>query len=143
MKQIYILFVGLMIVMQSCEPSTHQQESVIVDSTSAKVTVDTMPQKPIQEEIVHVDSAKNYYHEPTKEESKRQKEVYEEIFGPRFYKIGAKTSVVIKVEGQPTSISVTGPFKTFYYGRNSLTFYNGRLQEYNNADGSLKVRIDE
>ena len=143
MKQICLLFVGLMIVMQSCEPSTQQNESINVDSTIAGVTVDTIKQTPIQEEIVHVDSAKNYYHEPTKEESKKQEEEYEEIFGPSFYKIGEKSSIVIKVQGQPTSITVVGPYKTFYYGRNSVTFYNGRLESFDNSDGRLKIKIEE
>lgn len=143
MKKKYIIIVGVLIVMQSCQSSIQQQESATVDSVSAEVFVDTMPQEPIQEEIVQVDSAKNYYHEPTEEEIRKQKKVYEEIFGPSFYSIGAKTSVVIKVEGQPNSITVAGPYKTFYYGSNSVTFYNGRLQEYNNYDGKLKIKIEE
>ncbi len=144
MKQ-FISILSLLIL-TSCNDSSsnNNSESIYVD-TSYTVSVDTTPvlEKNLEEEVIKVDSAKNYYHEPTEEERSKQEKVYEEFFGPRFYKIGAKSSVVIKVEGQPSRVSVAGPYKTFYYGRNSVTFYNGRLQEYDNADGNLKIKIDE
>lgn len=143
MKKNYTLILISAIVMQSCQSSIQQQDSATVDSASVEVFVDTMPQASIKEEIVQVDSAKNYYHESTEEEKRQEKEAYEKIFGPSSYSIGAKTSVVIKVEGQPNSVTVAGPYKTFYYGRNSVTFYNGRLQEYSNYDGKLKIKIEE
>lgn len=110
--------------------------NVVLVDTISNISQSTIETK------VKVDSAKNYSHEPTEAEIRRQKKAYEEIFGPEFYKIGAKSSDVIKVEGQPNSVIVSGPYKTFYYGRNSVTFYNRRLQDYNNFDGKLKIKID-
>ena len=66
----------------------------------------------------------------------------EEAF-PKFYKIGSKPSVVIKVQGQPTRVIVSGPYKTFFYGISNLTFYNNHLESYDNIDGSLKIKIED
>lgn len=143
MKNIILPILSAMILTQSCNNPNNQQETVTIDTTSATIIVDTVPKVSNNEEIITVDTAKYIEKKLTKEEEKRQNKIFDDFFGPKFYKIGAKPSVIIKVEGQPTRVIVIGPYKTFYYGGNSLTFYNDRLQEYNNADGSLKVRIEE
>ncbi len=144
MKSIILLILGVMILTQSCNNPNREHDSVKLEKNSVIVTVDSTPWEPIQEEIVRVDTAKKSYDgPPTKEKVRRQKEIYDPIFGGEYYKIGAKSADVIKIEGQPTSVSVIGPYKTFYYRRNSLRFYNSRLQDYDNTDGRLKVKIEE
>ena len=121
----HLIYILGLLILTSCDDSSSNNNSgsVYVD-TSYTVSVDTTPilENYTMEEAVIVDSAKNYHYEPTEEEKRRQEKAYEEVFGPRFYKIGAKTSVVIKVEGQPSRVSVSGPYKTFTMAEIVLLF---------------------
>lgn len=124
----------------SCKDSQQNKnsESIYLDTTYTYKT-DTIPEL----NATAVDTSEYSEKKLTKEEEIRLNKIRDDFFGPEFYKIGAKPAVVIKVEGQPSRVSVVGPYKTFYYGVNSLTFYNNRLESYDNYDGKLKIRIEE
>lgn len=58
-----------------------------------------------------------------------------------FFYIGSTEEEVLKVQGQPTSILGGGSRKTYMYGRDNITFDNGKVTSYMNLDGSLKIKV--
>lgn len=133
-------YIFLIVMSISCKDSQQNKnsESIYLD-TAYTYTTDTTSDF----NATVVDTSQYSEKKLTKEEEIRRNKILDDFFGPEFYKIGAKPSVVIKVEGQPSRVSVVGPYKTFYYGVNSLTFYNNRLESYDNYDGKLKIKIQE
>ena len=62
-----------------------------------------------------------------------------------YFTVGSTEREVIRVLGDPTSINKVGPFKTYYYGggitSSTVGFEDGRVMEYNNDAGNLKVKM--
>ena len=58
-----------------------------------------------------------------------------------FFKIGSTEDEVLQVMGDPSSLDNVGPFKIFHYESSSVKFENGRVRDYDNFDGNLKVKV--
>lgn len=59
-----------------------------------------------------------------------------------YFTIGSTKNKVLQVQGEPTSVSNTGPYSTFSYGYSTVTFKNGLVDGYNNNSGNLKVKMN-
>ena len=114
-----------------------------------EVVVDTAVMQPASatndtEHHVGVDTAKNEYDfskdKRTKEEKRAGQLAIDKFFGTATYTLGSSEEDVLDIQGQPTSVSQTGPYKTFIYKTSSLTFYNGKLEEFTN-NGNLKIKV--
>lgn len=57
-----------------------------------------------------------------------------------YFTIGSSEKKVIEVQGQPTSLTRTGIYSTFFYGLSSVSFSNHVVVEYYNS-GNLKIRV--
>ena len=57
-----------------------------------------------------------------------------------YFKIGSTEDEVIAVMGTPTSIHDYSSFKTLYFGSATVTIKSGRVSEYSNSGGRLKVK---
>ncbi len=61
------------------------------------------------------------------------------------FSIGTSKNVVLKIMGKPTN-TLNSSFlneEMWYYGISSITFKNGKVYEYNNVGGNLKVKLGE
>jgi len=57
------------------------------------------------------------------------------------YSLGSTENEVLKIQGQPTSISVIGNSTTYFYSYSSVSFENGIVVSYDNSARNLKIRI--
>lgn len=58
-----------------------------------------------------------------------------------YYSLGATEEQVLRIQGQPTSMSTTGSFTTYHYGYSYLSFTDGYLTSYDNSNRNLRIKI--
>lgn len=64
-----------------------------------------------------------------------------QIINSNYFTIGSTEKKVLQIQGEPTSVSKTGPFSSFSYGSSTVSFKNGLVDGYHNA-GNLKVKMN-
>lgn len=57
------------------------------------------------------------------------------------YSIGSAESEVIRIQGQPTSVLGEAPNQLFFYGHDYVKFKDGRVSNYSNTDGTLRIEL--
>lgn len=70
----------------------------------------------------------------------------QKIASGEYFSIGSTKKDVIRIMGDPLEVTEIGPFTTFYYSgsmldRATVGFENGRVKDYNNVAGKLKIKI--
>jgi curved DNA-binding protein CbpA len=61
-----------------------------------------------------------------------------------YYTIGSSKNAVLRIQGNPSQIINAGSTVMWYYGTSSVTFENGKVSEFSNIGGNLKIKlIDE
>ncbi len=58
-----------------------------------------------------------------------------------YFTIGSTEKEVLRVMGDPTSITKYSMMKIYKYGLSSVTFEHGIITEYDNYSGNLKIKI--
>ncbi|MDD5149337.1 MAG: hypothetical protein PHC28_02500 [Flavobacterium sp.] len=58
-----------------------------------------------------------------------------------YYSLGSTEDEVLKIQGQPTSISKIGNSTTYFYSYSYVSFENGKVESYNNSAHNLKIKI--
>lgn len=58
-----------------------------------------------------------------------------------YFTIGSSEEEVLDVMGDPTSINGSGNTKFFHYESDYVLFRNGKVENYSNSSGNLKVRV--
>jgi hypothetical protein len=62
-------------------------------------------------------------------------------YAPNYFTIGSTEEEVLRVMGDPTSISGSKNNKHFWYDLDYVVFQNGRVESYSNHHGNLRLRV--
>jgi hypothetical protein len=62
-------------------------------------------------------------------------------YDPNFFTIGSTEEEVLRVMGDPTSISGSKNNKWFWYDMDYVIFQDGRVERYSNQQGNLRLRV--
>ena len=58
-----------------------------------------------------------------------------------YYNIGSSKNTVLRIQGTPTRIINAGSTVLWYYKSSSVTFQNGKVSEFSNINGNLKIQL--
>ena len=79
-----------------------------------------------------------------KKDKKDQKNIPEETnqTSKDYFTIGSTEKEVLAIMGTPTSYLDMEPYYTkYHYGMSNVTFQKGKVSNYDNVDGNLKVKL--
>ena len=130
---ILLLFVIVGAIVNS--NSVHQTSNTYRPKTYAQPVEQTSPQTVRDSEVQRL--AQPAGAGPRPGTAKRQQT-------PRdHFTIGSSVAEVLRVQGTPTEVNDFGISKTYWWGLSNVAFKDGRVSEFSNLGGNLRVRVSE
>jgi hypothetical protein len=142
---VFLLITLILLLSFYFSSKTNNTSELIADTARATVDTSSVRINEIKDEA-KIDTAKMIDY-PEKKMSVKQKAELKELdrkFEKLIYiSIGSTEKEVLRVQGQPTSITDYGDDKTFFYELSSIHFHNGKVRGYDNTGGNLKIKIGD